>query len=971
MEIFKKKSIVLKIVIAVVFVILFNFCSPTVSLGADGLLEQIGGTLVSPIVDLFVSIGDGAIYLIQSIMFGMSESTVKVSTVSNDWFDGVANFLMGALAIAAFILVPGFGAGIAAALITLGVTGYAASVIKDTWLPETFYLPLYVISPEEIFQNKIALLDVNFFNPNKYDPIETSVGVDGEQQTSTAALLQGTISSWYLTLRNLALVVLLSVLVYIGIRIIISSTAQDKAKYKEKLFSWGVAVALLFFMHYIMAFATTIVESISEGINKANVPVILVMPDLTDYYIETKDYERDENGNIKNVDENGEPIGEPETVKVDANQFFSENLADANGQYVWPTNLMGKVRLDMQLEMPESSEDNILLRKLGYTVLFLILVFYTIAFLVVYIKRVIMLAFLTMIAPLVAMTYPLDKMKDGNAQAFNMWVKEYVFNLLIQPLHLILYTMLVGSAITMAATEAQGQDANINMIYAIVAIGFIFQSEKILRRFFGFDQASTLENGSAIGGALAMATVHQLGKLNKIGGKGNKGKNGNGQGGEGKKNDRVRTADKGRSTRDLLAAQANGGQNDGQGNDRDEVMERYGAEGYGQNANGEYFNPYTDEYDSNYDPHNDRLYAQFNRNQNSSGNSAIDNPPVSGTIRTAQTEPEEPWNIKGWTEDDTRGAGEYIRDSWRNSRLRNNLNDMRENVANNRYVRVIGAAGAGGQDRARRAGRAVGDFGRGVHDLAGRGVRLMPKPIRNTIRSASGAVGRAALGTAAVVGGRIKEKLPDAGRMIARGAAGAALGFTAGTLGVAAGLASGDDKNILSMGAAGLGAGAALGSGLAGSAMNADIKGGMDKIASEYTIKTKGIEAEKQRQKELMDKEAIKDKGRQELYKEKLELSSKADVKKALEDAQKYRESGITDDELIIKAMKAEGFNSDRASDERIALAGLASDIKSESSNTKRSENIEKVQKRLKNMGIDETSVNKYVNGLRDITNTT
>lgn len=957
MEIFKKKSIVLKIVIAVVFVILFNFCSPTVSLGADGLLEQIGGTLVSPIVDLFVSIGDGAIYLIQSIMFGMSESTVKVSTVSNDWFDGVANFLMGALAIAAFILVPGFGAGIAAALITLGVTGYAASVIKDTWLPETFYLPLYVISPEEIFQNKIALLDVNFFNPNKYDPIETSVGVDGEQQTSTAALLQGTISSWYLTLRNLALVVLLSVLVYIGIRIIISSTAQDKAKYKEKLFSWGVAVALLFFMHYIMAFATTIVESISEGINKANVPVILVMPDLTDYYIETKDYERDENGNIKNVDENGEPIGEPETVKVDANQFFSENLADANGQYVWPTNLMGKVRLDMQLEMPESSEDNILLRKLGYTVLFLILVFYTIAFLVVYIKRVIMLAFLTMIAPLVAMTYPLDKMKDGNAQAFNMWVKEYVFNLLIQPLHLILYTMLVGSAITMAATEAQGQDANINMIYAIVAIGFIFQSEKILRRFFGFDQASTLENGSAIGGALAMATVHQLGKLNKIGGKGNKGKNGNGQGGEGKKNDRVRTADKGRSTRDLLAAQANGGQNDGQGNDRDEVMERYGAEGYGQNANGEYFNPYTDEYDSNYDPHNDRLYAQFNRNQNSSGNSAIDNPPVSGTIRTAQTEPEEPWNIKGWTEDDTRGAGEYIRDSWRNSGLRDNLNNMRDNIANNRYVRAIGAAGAGAADRARRAGRAVGDFGRGVHDLAGRGVRMIPKPIRNTIRGAAGAVG----GAAAVVGGRLKEKLPDAGRMIARGAAGAALGLTAGTIGVAAGLASGDDKNILSMGAAGLGAGAALGSGIAGSVVNADIKGSIDRMASEYTIKTKGFEAEEQRQNKIADQAAMKDKERQKLYKEKLELDSKADVKAALEDAQKYRESGITDDKLIIKAMNAKGFESERASDERIILAGLAQETGNDQ------KKIDQVQKRLEDRGFDSNQIKKYIDGIRDI----
>ena len=104
---------------------------------------------------------------------------------------------------------------------------------------------------------------------------------------------------------------------------------------------------------------------------------------------------------------------------------------------------MGRLRISMQMDA-NLTEDNQTLRQLGYVVLFLVLVFYTIAFLVVYIKRLIMLAFLTMIAPLVAMTYPLDKMSDGNAQAFNMWIKEYVFNLLIQPLHLILYTMLVG-----------------------------------------------------------------------------------------------------------------------------------------------------------------------------------------------------------------------------------------------------------------------------------------------------------------------------------------------------------------------------------------------------------------------------------------------------------------------------------------------------------------------------------------------
>lgn len=33
-----------------------------------------------------------------------------------------------------------------------------------------------------------------------------------------------------------------------------------------------------------------------------------------------------------------------------------------------------------------------------------------------------------MIAPLVALTYPIDKVKDGKAQAFDMWFKEYTMN---------------------------------------------------------------------------------------------------------------------------------------------------------------------------------------------------------------------------------------------------------------------------------------------------------------------------------------------------------------------------------------------------------------------------------------------------------------------------------------------------------------------------------------------------------------
>lgn len=49
---------------------------------------------------------------------------------------------------------------------------------------------------------------------------------------------------------------------------------------------------------------------------------------------------------------------------------------------------------------------------IGYLIIYIALTVFTVVFTIRYIKRVIYLAFLTMVAPMVAMTYPLDKLKD-------------------------------------------------------------------------------------------------------------------------------------------------------------------------------------------------------------------------------------------------------------------------------------------------------------------------------------------------------------------------------------------------------------------------------------------------------------------------------------------------------------------------------------------------------------------------------
>lgn len=261
--------------------------------------------------------------------------------------------------------------------------------------------------------------------------------VTGKERSYTSDELQGTISKWYKALRMVSIVGLLSVLVYMGIRMLISSTGQDKAKYKKMLGDWVAAMCILFLLHYIMAFTMSMVEEITD--------------------------------------------------------IFKTNVVDEQGVDV----LMSHIRTNINSEQFSS------LTSFSSTVMYIILVGYTWMFTWHYLKRLVFLAFLTMIAPLIALTYPLDKIKDGQAQAFSMWLREYIFNALIPVIHIVLYSIFVGSAMDLALQ---------NPLYAIVCIGFLTQAEKFFRKMFGFDKAQSVSQlGAAAGGAMVMNAINKVG----------------------------------------------------------------------------------------------------------------------------------------------------------------------------------------------------------------------------------------------------------------------------------------------------------------------------------------------------------------------------------------------------------------------------------------------------------------------------
>lgn len=608
-------NIVQKIAITILIVLSFNFITPTFS------RADFGGVLLGPVVDLVAGLGDALMALLQTFMYGNVEINLgggelnpleKLSTVFMINADDYAKALESDEGKEKLRKL-----GLYEDEITGTVKEVNESSLDHGWFGMGSYsIPVVKYSPDMIFSNQVPALDANFISPMKWD--------NNEQNNKSIALqLQETISAWYRSLRNLVVVCLLAVLLYVAIRIIVTSVAADKAKYKQMLMDWLIALFLLFFLHYIMSFTMTLVEIITSSLADSSSVTVKMIP---------------------------------------------ENTEDSTEVY-FKTNLTGYCRL-----MIEHVD-------LGTKAIFLFfyigIIVYTFKFTFEYMKRAITLAFLTLMAPLVTLTYPIDKMGDGKAQAFNAWFKEFAYNAILQPFHLIIYSIFMGAGMNIAVE---------NPLYAIFFMAFLTPAEKLLRKFFGFDKAPSA--GASFAGGFGGAAA-----FNALKGVASKGVNalnhGNGNsGGNSGKNNNIRQKNQikdpnapkgleafknGQGNHQLNSRSENLGDdtNSNRQSDRDEVMDRYSAEGFGQNVNGEYFNPYTDEYDASYDPHNDSSYSQQpSLSQSSaagampSGSRSEGQSPMPSTGSDASQNSEQSDNKhKEWKQDENWGLGKWANEN--------------------------------------------------------------------------------------------------------------------------------------------------------------------------------------------------------------------------------------------------------------------------------------------------------------------
>lgn len=285
----------------------------------------------------------------------------------------------------------------------------------------------------DVVFNRCGLTSANFFN-------DVWVGEPIKFGTSSASILTN-ISQYYYIMRNLAIAMLLGILLYIGIRMAITTIAEEKAKYKKMLIDWTISLVLVFVLHYIIIITFFINNAIVHALS-----------------------------------------GLDETSGSDYAGLIIQGIIPGVG--------------------------------MADLIVYGALVTSTLAFVLMYLKRTIVLGFLIVIAPLITITYSVDKIGDGKSQALNAWLKEFIFTVIIQPFHCIIYLVFYSSM--MQALEGANEIDLGNQIFAIACAFFMLKAEGIVKKIFGIQPNSI---GDAIGtGAMAvtMATSMFKGRGKKL-----------------------------------------------------------------------------------------------------------------------------------------------------------------------------------------------------------------------------------------------------------------------------------------------------------------------------------------------------------------------------------------------------------------------------------------------------------------------
>ena len=302
------------------------------------------------------------------------------------------------------------------------------------------------VTVESIFFNRIPILDANFFNYEEAGgrpltiereivgplrPGESRTVVEFDQD-NVAYRLRRTLATIYIVLRNASIAILLFILIAVGIRIALTSIADKKAQYKQFLTSWLYAMCVVLFIHIFM---------------------------YTVFWI---------NDTFVGICEDWNKKAAAESVKeiiMNTNSDEELSLYDAVRVKAYAFNWKEGVPA---------------------TIVYIFLIYLLIRFSFIYFKRYLTIYILALSSSFMGVKYAIDRLLGKKTSSLNKWFKDFAFNVLLQTVHALIYTLFMAIAISVSAESVGGA------LTAVVILNFMLQADKIIIKVFGLDKAGSL-----------------------------------------------------------------------------------------------------------------------------------------------------------------------------------------------------------------------------------------------------------------------------------------------------------------------------------------------------------------------------------------------------------------------------------------------------------------------------------------------
>lgn len=376
---------------------------------------------------------------------------------------------------------------------------------------------LYMISSaigEPVTIDKVVFNDVQKLSIDFFDGTDGEIVIEDSDSGDTSTImpikniLKDTINTWYTYFRNLVLMLYMAILVYLGIKILLASTANKKAMYKNVLTAWVMGIAMLMFFPYVMKYAIKLNDALCQAVHKQGSSSANTMGSnvgvSASFLQASKLYGKD--GFIMLM--LGSDYADA-SDKTQQNNFAKTAVSSGV--------LKGDAMLNIRFVAANTG--NFML-----VIVYFILIGELLAILVIYYKRVFMLAFLITIFPIVMATYPFSKIGDIKVNAFGVWFKEFLINVFVQSFHAVTYVVVVTVGIDSYFTDS-------NWLFMIMCILFLFEGEKIIRGIFGAKSSINSIGDMAAAGMMAASIVRGATKFMPTLGdkKGDKNDNANGK----------------------------------------------------------------------------------------------------------------------------------------------------------------------------------------------------------------------------------------------------------------------------------------------------------------------------------------------------------------------------------------------------------------------------------------------------------